>query len=371
MPYVVEWFRRERDGEPQLTWNQFEGWMADVEPMAAAAAVHPVDHEAARRPPSPPPPSPQLPAVPPPPAAIATAADDAASRPVDRGSAAVQLYTQVARLAAQQWRQDKLANFHQAKAASQEELRTNGEADMLLQRAGIKPIKEQRRKQQEEEVERQERAERWRVNRGEAAAKVPFLPKELWSLIYNQRNIESERYKAWQRWANKRLMQLVAIWFRTGGQRNSKWLGTLMGSNGGIAHASTDSIETRFRPWCNAILRPGEENHPVHFSGTKGAPVTFVNVYVHMLSMMNYMGFHDVIGQLKGILRTFARCLQPGSDVPKYIPGPPDSEDENDEWTTEVPDPGVQPPPPFKRYVTPASRPSGAARAQPGRSYRN
>ena len=78
---------------------------------------------------------------------------------------------------------------------------------MLLQRAGIKPIKEQRRKQQEEEVERQERAERWRVNRGEAAAKVPFLPKELWSLIYNQRNIESERYKAWQRWANKRLMQ--------------------------------------------------------------------------------------------------------------------------------------------------------------------
>ena len=75
-----------------------------------------------------------------------------------------------------------------------------------------------------------------------------------------------------------------------------------------------------------------------------------------MLSMMNYAGFHDVIGRLKRILRTFARCLQPGSNVPKYIPGPPDSEDESDTWTAEVPEPGVQPPRPTEKYVTPVFR---------------
>ena len=278
------------------------------------------------------------------------------------------LYTQIARFAATQHQRNKLADFQQARAVALIELQINGDADMLLQRAGINPPMQQRKRQQEEEVERQERAERWRIRRGEAAAKVQRLPKELWAHIHNQGKIESERYRAWQQWANKRLMQLVAFWFRTGGQRSNKWLGTLMGRNGGISMATTDSIENRFRPWCNAILRPGELNEPVHFSGSTGAPVTFVNVYVHMLAMMNYMGFHDVIGQLKGILRTFARCLQPGSDLPKYIPGPPDSDDEDDEWTHEVPDPGVQPPPPLKRYVTPASRPSGAARAQPGRS---
>ena len=99
----------------------------------------------------------------------------------------------------------------------------------------------------------------------------------------------------------------------------------------------------------------------MHFAGAQGAPGTFVNMYVHMLSMMNYMGFHEVIGKLKWILRIFARCLQPDSDVPKYIPGPPDSDDEDDNWTMEVPEPGVLPPRPLKKYVTPVSRPSSAA----------
>ena len=71
-----------------------------------------------------------------------------------------------------------------------------------------------------------------------------------------------------------------------------------------------------------------------------------------MLSMMNYLGFRDVVGRLKSLLRTFARCLQPGSGVPKYIPGPPDSEDDDDGWDTQVPEPGVQPPRPTKKYVT-------------------
>ena len=156
------------------------------------------------------------------------------------------------------------------------------------------------------------------------------LPADLWALILRHGKVEREQSRAWVEWADRLLMQLVAIWFRTGGQRKSKWLGTLMGKNGGVSYASTDAMEDRFRPWCNAILRPGEDNSPLHFAGVrKEHPQRFVDVYVHMLSMMNYVGFHDVVGRLKRILRTFARCLQPGSDVPKYIPGPPDSEDED------------------------------------------
>ena len=233
----------------------------------------------------------------------------AAVRPVDRGSVAVQLYTQVARVAAQQKKQDKLDKFHREKEASLEKLRTSGEADKLLQRAGIKPIGEQRRKQQQKEVDRLAMAERWTFNRGLAAESVPLLPADLWALIFRHRKVEREQSRAWVEWADRRLMQLVAIWFRTGGQRSSKWLGTLMGKNGGVSYASTDAMEDRFRPWCNAILRPGEENFPVHFAGAQGAPARFVDVYVHMLWMMNYVGFHDVIGKLKRILRIFVQCL--------------------------------------------------------------
>ena len=372
-PYVVEWHRRDRDGERQLTWNQFVEWMDDGEPMAAAATVRPADHH----PSPPPPPSPPLPAdIPlPPPIPLAAAAASAAAavrpppppplaaavRPVDRGSLAVQLYTQVARVAAQQKQQDKLDKYRREKAASLEKLRTSGEADKLLHRAGITSIGEQRRKQQQKEVDRLAMAERWTLNRGLAAESVPCLPADLWALIFRHRKVEREQSRAWVEWADRKLMQLVAIWFRTGGQRSSKWLGTLMGKNGGVSYASTDAMEDRFRPWCNAILRPGEENFPVHFAGAQGAPARFVDVYVHMLWMMNYVGFHVVIGKLKRILRTFARCLQPGSNVPKYIPGPPDSEDEDDNWTTEVPEPGVQPPRPMEEYVTPVIRPSSVA----------
>jgi hypothetical protein len=61
-------------------------------------------------------------------------------------------------------------------------------------------------------------------------------------------------------------------------------------------------MEDRFRPWCNAILRPGEDNSPLHFAGVQGAPATFVDVYVRMLSMMNYLGFHAVVGRLPTVV---------------------------------------------------------------------
>jgi hypothetical protein len=308
--------------------------------LVAAATVRPADHHL---------PSTHL-------AASAAASAAAEFRPVERGSVAGQLYTQVAKVAAQQKQKDKQDKYRRERAASLEKLRTSGEADKLLQRAGISTIGEQLRKQQQEEVDRVARAERWALNRGLAAESVPCLPADLWALIFRIRKVEREQSRAWVEWADRKLMKLVAVWFRTGGQRSSKWLGTLMGKNGGISFASTDAMEDRFRPWCNAILRPGEENSPVHFAGAEGAPARFVDVYVHMLSMMNYAGFHDVIGRLKRILRTFARCLQPGSNVPKYIPGPPDSDDESDTWTAEVPEPGVQPPRPTEKYVTPVIR---------------
>ena len=49
-------------------------------------------------------------------------------------------------------------------------------------------------------------------------------------------------------------MQLVVVWFRKGGQRNSKWLGKLTGKNGGISCADTANIATRFAPWCSIVL---------------------------------------------------------------------------------------------------------------------
>ena len=75
---------------------------------------------------------------------------------------------------------------------------------------------------------------------------------------------ERAQLEAWVAWANATLMQLVVAWFRTGGQRNSKWLGRLVGNRGGIACADTANMATRFAPWCRAILHPGEENDPLH-----------------------------------------------------------------------------------------------------------
>ena len=109
----------------------------------------------------------------------------------------------------------------------------------------------------------------------------------------------------------------------------------------------------------------------MHHAGVLGAPARFVDVYVLMLWMMNYGGFHDVIERLKRILRILVRCLQPGSEHPKYIPGPPDSDDEDENWTTEVPEPGFQPPRPRETYVTPVRRPSSITTSTfGGRSHR-
>ena len=187
-------------------------------------------------------------------------------------------------------------------------------------------------------------AERWRDNRGEAAASVPPLPAEVWAHVHQQTTDEATQLAAWVAWADATLMQLVVIWFRTSGQRNTKWLGNLTGKNGGISTASTDNIAIRFRPWCRVILHPDEENEPMHYiEGTNGAPASFINVYMHMLSMMNYFGLNNVIERLQRTLRVLARCLQPKSGVPKYIPRPPDSDDEEDGWDAEAPTPGQQP----------------------------
>ena len=192
---------------------------------------------------------------------------------------------------------------------------------------------------------------RWKNNRGEAVASVPLLPPDLWAHILRQGREERAQLEAWVAWAKATLFQLVVVWFRTGGQRNSQWLGRLVAKRGGIASADTSNIATRFAPWCRAILQPGEQNEPLHYSGSSGAPANFVNVYVHMLSMMNYLGFHNVIERLQLILRVLARCLRPESGLPKYIPGPPDSDDDEDDWEDDVPEPGPQPPRPQKPFV--------------------
>ena len=107
-------------------------------------------------------------------------------------------------------------------------------------------------------------------------------------------------------------------------------------------------------PWCRAILQPGNQNEPLHYEGNGAAPANFVNVHLHMLSMMNYLGFDNVIERLQRILRMLAQCVRPESGLPKYIPGPPDSDDEEDDWEDDVPEPGPQPPRPQKPFVAQA-----------------
>ena len=160
----------------------------------------------------------------------------------------------------------------------------------------------QRRRRRQEVEEHQAMAMRWKNNRGEAVASVPLLPPELWAHILRQGRLERAQLETWVAWANATLMKLVVVWFRTNGQRDKKWLGRLVANRGGIASADTANIATRFAPWCRAILQPGEENDPLHYTGTGGAPANFVNVYTHMLSMMKYLGFHNVIERLQLIL---------------------------------------------------------------------
>ena len=368
-PYAVEWHRRGRNGEAQLTWGQFVRWMEDVEPEATAAIVRPAGQH---------PPPPPLASSPPLPAThslvpITTRITAYAAAPAAAAAPAPpagQLYLQVAAIAAQHKRLGDRDKFVQAKNMAMSELRESGEADQILQRAGIKPAMEQLRKQLEGEKEREERAKRWDVRRGEEGKDFPQLPADLWALILKHKKAEREQAKAWAAWADRTLMQLVATWFRTGGHKSSQWLGNLMGKRGGVSFSSTDAIEDRFRPWCNAILRPGEDNSPLNFKGIQAVPAKFVDVYVHMLSMMNYLGFRDVVARLKSHLRTFARCLQPGSGVPKYIPGPPDSEDDDDGWDAPVPEPGVQPPRPTKKYVNRPSEYAGKTGGRQSHEYR-
>ena len=368
-PYAVEWHRRGRNGEAQLTWRQFVRWM-EAEPEDTTAVVRPVGQH---------PPPLRVASSPPLPAtyslvptttriAASAAAPAAAAAPVPLAG---QLYSQVAAVAAQHKRLGDRAKFQQDKNVAIMKQRDNGEADQILQRAGIKSAAEQLRKQLEGEKEREERAERWDVRRGEKGKAFPQLPSDLWALILKHKKAEREQSKTWAAWADRTLMQLVAIWFRTGGHKNRQWLGNLMGNRGGVSFSTTDAIEDRFRPWCNAILRPGEPNSPLNFTGIQAVPTTFVDVYVHMLAMMNYLGFRDVVARLKSHLRAFARCLQPGSGLPKYIPGPPDSEDEDDGWDAlSVPEPGVQPPRPTKKYVNRPSEYAGKTGGRQSHEYR-
>jgi hypothetical protein len=85
--------------------------------------------------------------------------------------------------------------------------------------------------------------------------------------------------------------------------------------------------------------------------GLGEVPTNFVNVYLHMLSMMKYLGFHNVIERLQRILKLLAQCLRPESGMPKWIPGPPDSDDEEDDWEDDAPEPGPEPPQPQKAFV--------------------
>jgi hypothetical protein len=208
-----------------------------------------------------------------------------------------------------------------------------------------------REKHEREERERDAKRQRWEDNRGEAAEQVPRLPKELWATIHQIGRQEQDQLDAWVAWADAKLMQLVVVWFRTGGQRDSQWLGKLVGPRGGPSVADTTNIALRFTPWCRSILQPGAENEPLHYGGRSNAPANFVNVYVHMLAMMNYLGFHNVIARLQRIMRLLMRCIHPDSGVPKYIPGPPDSDDEEDDWDDDVPEPGQQPPCPQKAFT--------------------
>ena len=118
----------------------------------------------------------------------------------------------------------------------------------------------------------------------------------------------------------------------------------------------TANIGNRFKPWCRAILQPGQQNDPLHYEGMSNVPANFVDVYTHMLSMMKYLGFDNVIERLQRILKLLAQCVDPKSGLPKYIPGPPDSDDDEDDWEDDAPEPGPQPPLPQKQFVAQAGR---------------
>ena len=210
-------------------------------------------------------------------------------------------------------------------------------------------------------------ARRWRDNRGEAVRSVPLLPPDLWAHILQQGQEERAQREEWVAWANRELLQRVVVWFRTGGQRDSAWLGRLINKGGRITTSDTDNIAKRFRPWCRSILQPGKQNDPLHYSGMGGAPANFVSVYTHMLSMMDYVGFDNVIERLQRILRMLAQCVRPASGLPKYIPGPPDSDDEEDDWEDDVPEPGPRPPWPRKTFVQRRLAPNSVPRAWDGR----
>ena len=230
---------------------------------------------------------------------------------------------------------------------------------LAKEEAGNKARKEEelqkRRQQKVEEDDRRAMAMRWTESRGEAVASVPLLPPDLWTHIRQQNQDERAQLTAWVTWANATLLQLVVVWFRTGGQRNSRWLGRLINEKGNITTRDTDNIAKRFAPWCKAILQPGSQNEPLNYE-TGAAPAVFVSVHQHMLSMMTYLGFDDVIERLQRILRMLAQCVRPGSGLPKYIPGPPDSDDEEDDWEDDVPEPGPQPPLPQKTFVARTAR---------------
>ena len=154
---------------------------------------------------------------------------------------------------------------------------------------------EELQKQKVEEDNRRAMAKRWTDNHGEKAASTPHLPQEMWDRILQEGPDERAQLAAWVAWANSTLLQLVVVWFRTGGQRDSRWLGRLINEKGNITTRDTDNIAKRLAPWCKAILQPGSQNDLLHYEGNENAPANFVNVYTHMLSMMKYLGFDNVI----------------------------------------------------------------------------
>jgi hypothetical protein len=221
--------------------------------------------------------------------------------------------------------------------------------------ASMARYEEELQKQKVEEDNRRAMAKRWTDNRGEKVASTPHLPPDMWARILQEGPDERAQLAAWVAWANSTLLQLVVVWFRTGGQRDSRWLGRLINEKGNITMRDTDNIAKRLAPWCKAILQPGSQNEPLNYE-TGAAPAVFVSVHQHMLSMMTYLGFDDVIERLQRILRMLAQCVRPGSGLPKYIPGPPDSDDEEDDWEDDVPEPGPQPPLPQKTFVARTAR---------------
>jgi hypothetical protein len=64
---------------------------------------------------------------------------------------------------------------------------------------------------------------------------VPLLPPDLWAHILQQGQEERAQREEWVAWANRKLLQRVVVWFRTGGhERDSAWLGRLITKGGGI-----------------------------------------------------------------------------------------------------------------------------------------